>query len=137
MDRALACDLSIHFFHELQELLVSMLRFATSDDGPVEHVECREQRGRPVPNVIVRARLDQTGPHRQTRLGSIQGLDLVLLIHRQDQCLIRWIQVQPDHVRSFSTNRGSRLSLKVRTRCGRSPWASQIRRTVASLTPWE
>ena len=36
---------------------------------------------------------------------------------------------------SFSVNWGSRLSLKVRTRCGFSPCACQMRRTLASLIP--
>src|SRR3990172_7310124 len=37
---------------------------------------------------------------------------------------------------SFSTNCGSRDNLKVSTRWGCRPWASQIRCTVAGLTPW-
>jgi hypothetical protein len=36
---------------------------------------------------------------------------------------------------SFWTNSGSLLSLKVLTRCGFSPWARQMRRTLASLMP--
>ena len=36
---------------------------------------------------------------------------------------------------SFSTKLGSRLTLNVRKRCGLSPCAIQIRRTVAALTP--
>ena len=36
---------------------------------------------------------------------------------------------------SFAVNSGSRLSLKVLTRCGFSPWARQMRRTLASLMP--
>src|SRR5437763_14812777 len=38
-------------------------------------------------------------------------------------------------VASFSANFLSLLTLKVSTRCGFSPLACQIRRTVASLTP--
>jgi len=37
---------------------------------------------------------------------------------------------------SFSVKSGSPESLNVRVRCGLRPWASQMRCTVAGLTPW-
>ena len=62
------------------ELLVPVLLHAAADDRPIEHVECGEQRGRAVALVVVRhgtaaARLDW-----QARLGTIQRLDLALLV---------------------------------------------------------
>ena len=39
-------------------------------------VECRKQRGRAMPFVVVGAPLGLAGPHGQNRLGTIQSLDL-------------------------------------------------------------
>ena len=40
-------------------------------------------------------------PHRQQRLGPIQGLDLTLLVHTQHQSAVRRIQIQPDDIADF------------------------------------
>src|SRR5665647_3419097 len=42
---------------------------------------------------------------------------------------------RPTMSSSFSTNLGSRETLKPRTRCGFNPWARQWRETLAALTP--
>src|SRR5258708_25136893 len=38
---------------------------------------------------------------RQTRLSTVQGLDLALLIDTKDQAPVRWIQVKANHVGQF------------------------------------
>jgi hypothetical protein len=39
--------------------------------------------------------------HRQARLGAVQRLDLVLLIQRKRQRLVRWIEIETTHVLDF------------------------------------
>lgn len=51
------------------------------------------------------------------------------------QRTVQRIAKEPPVEESFSTNRGSRESLKVRTRCGWSPWSFQILRTLSRLKP--
>ncbi len=57
-----------------------------------------EQRRGAVPDVVVRAPLGQPGLHRQHRRGPVQRLDLRLLIHAQNDRVLRRRQVQPDDV---------------------------------------
>jgi hypothetical protein len=51
-----------------------------------------------VPLVVMGHALDIAGAQRQQRLGALQRLHLALLIHAQDQGLVRWLQVEPDHI---------------------------------------
>ena len=39
--------------------------------------------------------------HRQARLGAVECLDLGLLVHRQDDGVLRRVDIQPDHVLDF------------------------------------
>src|SRR5271167_3155010 len=80
---------------------------------------------------------------RQPRLGAVERLDLALLVDAEHHRLVRRAQVEADDIldpvqargRLFSTNRLSFDSLKPRTRCGLSPCAFQIRRTLVWLRP--
>ncbi len=49
-------------------------------------------------HVVVRDAFDVPQPHRQHRLGTLQGLYLALLVHTQHQRMIRRIQIQADDV---------------------------------------
>lgn len=88
----------IEHFHELQKLLVAVAGIACADDGSLQNVQGGKEAGRAVPSVVVRHRPATTFFHRQTRLGSVQGLNLGFLIHAQNHRLIRGIQVQTDHI---------------------------------------
>ena len=57
-----------------------------------------EQRGGAVPDVIVAALFGDPGPQRQHRRGPLQRLGLGLLIHAQDDSLVRRVEVQAHHV---------------------------------------
>src|SRR6266700_4236088 len=68
---------------ELAELRRAVPRHAFSDNGSGLYVECREQRCRSVPLVVVRAPLDLTGLHRQQRLRAVERLHLGFLVDTQ------------------------------------------------------
>ena len=71
----------------------------------------------------------------QPWLSAAQGLDLNFLVSTEDQSFVWRIQAEPNHIRQLLHELGSRLSLKVRGRCGLSPWACQTRYTVFGFTP--
>ena len=57
--------------------------------------------------------------HRQPRLGAVQRLDLAFLIDRENDGVVRRIDVQPTISLSLAANCGSLDNLNWRTRCGR------------------
>ena len=79
-----------------------------SDDCAVEDVEGGEQRRRAMTLVVVGHCPGPTRLHRQARLGAIEGLDLALLVDRQDQRRRPYglARTRPTTSRSFSMNRG-------------------------------
>ena len=82
-----------------QKLLMPMARLALRDDRPVEHIERGEQGGGTVSIVIVGHPFKVAQPDRQHWLGSLECLDLTLLVHAQAPALlVRRIEIEPDHV---------------------------------------
>ncbi len=65
---------------ELQELLVTMPSLALGKDLARGDVQRCEQRGGPVPDIVVRDPLDIAQAEREDRLRAFEGLDLALLI---------------------------------------------------------
>ena len=78
-----------------------MARPALGEDGAVEQVEGREQRGGAVTTIVVRHALDVAEAHGEERLGAIEGLHLAFLVDAQDQRLVRRVEIEPDHVAQF------------------------------------
>jgi len=68
--------LSIDLFEEVQELGRPVAPVALADDEARGDIEGGEQRGRPVPHVVVRPPFGDARHHRQDRLFAVQGLDL-------------------------------------------------------------
>ena len=68
---------------ELTELRRPMPGHAFANDSASFHVERREQRGRSVPLVVMRAPFGLAKPHRQQRLRAIERLDLRFLVDTQ------------------------------------------------------
>ena len=66
------------------EFLVAMPLHVAADHGPVEHVERRKERGGAVALVIMGHGPGSPFLERQAGLGSVEGLDLALLVERQD-----------------------------------------------------
>ena len=51
-----------------------------------------------VSDVFVRDAWDVGESQGQRRLAALQRLNLALLVHAQDQGLIRWVEIQPNYV---------------------------------------
>ena len=103
MDFPSARNGTVYLFEKLHELLMPVSWLAVANYRPVQDVQGSEQRGRTVSFIIVCLAFGDARPHWQKRLGSIQRLNLALLIHAQHQCLGRRVQVQPDDIAQFFT----------------------------------
>src|SRR2546426_12577282 len=97
---------SVDASQQLAELQGSVAAMALPDDDPALDVERREQRGGSVTHVVVRTPLRLPRAHRQKRLRSVERLDLRLLIHTQNQCLVGRVQIQADDVADLLDEQG-------------------------------
>src|SRR5258705_4668339 len=73
--------LAINLTEEFQKLHIPMARVATANDGALQDVERREQASGSIAFVVVRHRSTTAFFHRQSRLSSIQRLNLRFLVH--------------------------------------------------------
>ena len=70
----------------------------------------------------------------QPGLRAIQRLYLTLLVNAQHYGMLGWVEIKPDN--GFQLFRKLRIATDLeRLDRGLSPWACQMRRIVASLTP--
>ena len=74
---------------------------ALADHLPGRDVQGGEQRRRAVPDVVVGVAFDVAQAHRQGGLGTVERLNLRLLIHAQDHRVVGRVEVQPDDVAHF------------------------------------
>ncbi len=77
--------LLFQFAEEPYEFPAAMAGQAAPHDFPIQNVEGRKQRGRPMPLVVVGLTFRQARPQRQEGSRPIQRLDLTLLIDTKDQ----------------------------------------------------
>jgi hypothetical protein len=120
---------------------------AAADHRPVEHAERGEQGGGAVPLVVMRHGLAAPGLDRQSRLGAVECLDLAFFVDRQHHRMRRRVdpRVRPMAARgqapsptmsvSLAAKPGSRERLNVRSRCGCSSCARQMRCTGPTEMP--
>src|SRR6266545_1905704 len=94
MQSQLRRRLAVDAGQEADELPATMARQTLANDLAVEQAEGRKQRRRAMARVIMRLPGGDAGTQRQQRRRSVQGLNLALLVHRQHQGLVGWIQVQ-------------------------------------------
>jgi hypothetical protein len=127
--------LSIDGAQELKEFLMAMTRQALANHFPIESIQSGKEGRGSVALVVMRHSFRQSSLHGQSRLGAIKSLNLALLVNTQHQSMLGRVQYSPTTSWSFSTNLGSRLSLKERTRWGFSPCSFQIRWILAGLKP--
>jgi hypothetical protein len=69
-------DLGLDRIEEADELLMPMAPHVAADNGAIEDVKGREQRGGTVTLVVVRHRPRAPRLHRQPRLGTVERLNL-------------------------------------------------------------
>jgi hypothetical protein len=120
---------------ELTELDRAVALVAAANDPSGGDVERGKQRGGAVADIVVAAPLGLSRPHRQQGLGTVQRLDLRLLVDAQHQGVLGRGQIEPDDIAPLSINSGSADNLKVSMRCGCKPKARQIRPTLKVERP--
>ena len=136
MDVELGRYIGLDMPQEGEELLMTMAGFALGDDRAVEHVEGSEQRGCAVALVVVGDAFDVAEPHGKHGLGTFEGLDLAFLIDAKHHCLVRRIEIKPDHVAQLLDEEGIGRKLeacgcgevadrRAGTGDGRCSWRSQ------------
>src|ERR1017187_2334300 len=74
---------------------------ALASDLAVQNLQGGEQGGRSMPDIVVGISAATPLLERQTRLCSVQRLDLALFIQAEDQALFRWIEIETHHVGQF------------------------------------
>ena len=77
---------------------MAMALHAAADHLAFEDIEGSEQRGRAVAFVIVGHGSEPPFLHWQSWLGTVERLDLALLVDRQHDGVGGWIDVEPDDV---------------------------------------
>ncbi len=90
--------LPVQASQEAQKLLMPVLGHALPDYPSVQDIESGKECGGPVPLVVMGHRATASLLHRQARLSALEGLDLALLIHTEDDGLVRGIEIQSDYV---------------------------------------
>ena len=98
VDRLSGWHLRFDGIEEADELPMPVVLHVAADDGAVEDIESGEQRGRAVTFVVVGHRSGAARLHRQTRLGVVERLDLVLLIDRENDGMGGRIDIEADDV---------------------------------------
>jgi len=73
----------INAFEETEKLLMAMAGFAFGEDSPRSDVEGGKESGCAMANVVVCDPFHVAQAHRQHRLGTVQSLNLGLLIDRK------------------------------------------------------
>ena len=91
----------VDLFQETDEFLGAVAWQTLADDLAGLHIECREQCRRAIALVVVRHRLSTALLHRQARLRTIERLNLAFLVDAEHDCLVGWIEVEPDDVDYF------------------------------------
>ena len=105
-------DCGLDLVQEADELLMPVALHAAADHRPVQDVERGEQGGRAVALVVVGHGSGAALLDRQSGLCAVQGLDLALLVHRQNHGVSGRIDVEPDHVGELLDEPGVLRQLK-------------------------
>jgi hypothetical protein len=101
MNRQVFGSFTVDLPKKLPEFDVAMPGITRANDLPLQHIQRCEQAGGTVAFVIVCHRPAATFLHRQAGLCPIQRLYLRLLIHTQNDGLVRRVQVYPNHIRQL------------------------------------
>src|SRR6266571_6127972 len=135
VDRLSLGNVRVDLIEEADESLMPMALHVAADDGAIENVERGEQRGRAVALVVVYHCPGATWLHRQPRLGAVEGLDLALLVDREDDGVGGRVDVEADDVPELRGELRVVRQLERPDACGASWWASRMRCTDRKLTP--
>src|ERR1017187_10151886 len=91
---------------------MAMARITLSDDASFDHLERGKQGRGAVPFVVMGEGAASSGFKRQPRLGAIQGLNLTLLVYTKHHGILRWREIDADHIRELLHEFGVTRELK-------------------------
>lgn len=91
----------IDALEELKELLMTMTCLALGQDSAGGDVECGEQGGGAMANVVVGDSFDISQSHGQHGLSPVKGLYLALLIDGEHDRMVRRVQIEPHDIADF------------------------------------
>lgn len=124
-------NIFIYVFEKAEIFLMTMPGLTFGDDLSTGNVECGKKGSRAVSLIVMGNTLDISQTHWQHRLRPVQGLNLALFIHSQDNCLVGRVQVKPDDITDFFNKEwiGGKLEmpLSVRLKPKRKPDAADGR----------
>jgi len=135
VDQLAGRDLARDNVEKADEFDMAVALHAAPDHRAVEHAERGEQGSGAVPLIIVGHRLAAPGLDRQSGLSAVERLDLALLVEAENHGVGGRIDIEPDDVGQLAAKLGSHERLKVRSRCGCSLSAWQMRCTEPSEMP--
>ncbi|OIQ88910.1 hypothetical protein GALL_291880 [mine drainage metagenome] len=92
---------------ERRELSAAVAGLQGAGDMAGGDLQCGEQRGGAVADVVGRAALDQVRLGRQHRGGAAGGLDLGLFVHAQHDRVLGWGEAEPDDIGDRGDQLGS------------------------------
>src|SRR6266567_3213325 len=98
VDRLSLGKVRVDVIEETDELLMPVALHVATNDGAVANVEGSEQGGCAVAFVVVGHRPGAARLHRQSRLSAIEGLDLALLVDRENDGVGGRVDVEADDV---------------------------------------
>jgi len=82
----------------LMKFHCTMARLGLVGDLAGSEVQCCEQVGDAVTDVVMGAPLDLARTHRQRRLCAVEGLDAGLLVDAEDDRMVGWVHVEPHDI---------------------------------------
>lgn len=91
----------VDFTQERQEFPISMTALAGSEHDAIDDIQGGKQRRGAMTDVIVSDAFNVAETHRQYGSGALERLTLALFVHAQHQGVLRWTQVQADHIAQF------------------------------------
>src|SRR4051812_38148733 len=98
MDQLAGRDRALDGIEKANELLVGMALHAAAEDHADERVEGGKQSSRAVALVIMSHGAASAGLDRQSRLGTVERLDLRFLVDRQNHGMRRRVHIKADNV---------------------------------------
>ena len=90
--------LAIEPTQEAQKLLMAVTRVVLGDHPPLADMERGKQAGRAMPFIVVGEGPAAAMLQGQAWLRAIQRLNLALLVHTEHHGVLRWLQIDADHV---------------------------------------
>ena len=77
---------------------MAVLRHTGPNHRSIQRIQRREESRRPIAFVVVGHGASTPWDKRKSRLGSVQRLDLALLVNREDQRVLRRVHIQSNDV---------------------------------------